>query len=198
MEMVLTYVEPRNLIIGKLLAVILVTLTQVLFFAVLAGVAYLIALSLGNSLSLPFGIDLQKIVFDPETVFFSIGFLVVGFLMFAGFMTATAAIAPSTKEANSFSSVFFLGAFVPFYMIFMILTDPENPITKFITFFPLTSPVVNLLRNTVGNIGTLEAALSLAVMTLFMVLSIWIAVRAFSRGALEFSSSLKLSALFKK
>lgn len=198
MEMVLTYIEPRNLIVGKLLAVILVTLTQVLFFAALAGVAYLVAQSLGNSLSLPFGIDLNKIVLDPVTIFFSASFLIVGFLMFAGFMTATAAIAPSTKEANSFSSVFFIGAFVPFYMIFMILTDPENPITKFITFFPLTSPVVNLLRNTVGNLGTVEAALSLAVMTFFMVLSIWIAVRAFSRGALEFSSTLKLSTLFKK
>ena len=198
MEMVLTYIEPRNLIIGKLLAVILVTLTQVLFFAALAGIAYLVAQSLGNSLSLPFGIDLNKIVFDPVTIFFSASFLIVGFLMFAGFMTATAAIAPSTKEANSFSSVFFIGAFVPFYLIFMILTDPENPITKFITFFPLTSPVVNLLRNTVGNLGTLEATLSLIVMTLFMILSIWIAVRAFSRGALEFSSALKLSTLFKK
>lgn len=198
MEMVLTYVQPRILIVGKLLAVILVTLTQVLFFAVLGITALLIAKSLGNDLSLPAGIDLQRLVFDPVAIFFGASFLVVGFLMFAGFMTATAAMAPSSKEANSFSAVFYVGAFVPFYFVTMILTNPDSPVIKFITFFPLTSPVVNLIRNTVGNIGVVEASLALVVMFLFMVLSIFVAVRAFSRGALEYSSAIKLTSLFKK
>jgi ABC-2 type transport system permease protein len=198
MEMVLTYVEPRNLIVGKLLAVILVTFTQIVFFVLLAAIAYVVMLLLGNTLTLPAGIDLQKIVFDPLAIFFAVGFLVVGFLMFAGFMTATAAIAPSTKEANSFSSVFYVGAFLPFYFVTMILTDPENPITKFLTFFPITSPVVALVRNAVGNMGTLEASLALAAMTVFMVISIWVAVRAFSLGALEYASSVRLRSLFKR
>ena len=198
MEMVLTYIEPRKLIVGKLLAVIFVTVTQVLFFAVMAIIAYFVLQALGNAIALPAGIDLNKLVFDPLTILFGTGFLIVGFLMFAGLMTATAAIAPSTKEANSFSAVFYIGAFIPFYFVTMILTDPENPITKFITFFPLTSPVVTLIRNTVGNMTTIESVLALIAMTFFMVVSIWIAVRAFSRGALEYSSVLKLSTLFKK
>lgn len=198
MEMVLTYVEPRNLIVGKLLAVILVTFTQIVFFVLLAAIAYVVMLLLGNTLTLPAGIDLQKIVFDPMAIFFAVGFLVVGFLMFAGLMTATAAIAPSTKEANSFSAVFYVGAFLPFYFVTMILTDPENPITKFLTFFPITSPVVAMVRNAVGNMGALEASLALAAMTVFMVISIWVAIRAFSLGALEYSSSVKLRSLLKK
>lgn len=198
MEMVLTYVEPRNLIVGKLLAVIMVTFTQIVFFVILAAVAFVVMSLMGNALSLPAGIELSKIVFDPVAIFFAAGFLIVGFLMFAGFMTATAAVAPSTKEANSYSTVFYLGAFIPFYFVTMILTDPENPITQFITFFPLTSPVVTLIRNAVGNMDIVEAALALTVMTVFMVLSIWIAIRAFSRGALEYSSMLKLRSLFKK
>lgn len=197
MEMVLTYVEPRNLIVGKLLAVILVTLTQVVFFVLLAIIAYFAAQALGNSLALPAGVDLERLVFDPLAIFFGASFLAVGFLMFAGFMTATAAMAPSTKEANSFSAVFYIGAFIPFYFVTMILTDPENPITKFITYFPLTSPVVTLLRNAVGNLEPLEASLALAVMVVFMIISIWIAVRAFSRGALEYSSITNLKTLFK-
>lgn len=198
MEMVLTYVNPRNLIVGKLLAVILVTLTQVTFFILLALAAYFVARSLGNELSLPAGIDPQKLVFDPVAIFFGASFLMVGFLMFASFMTATAAITPSTKEANSFSAVFYVGAFIPFYFVMMILTDPENPITKFITFFPLTSPVVTLLRNAVGNLSTPEALLALVVMVFFMIVSVWVAVRAFSRGALEYSSAINLTKLFKK
>lgn len=198
MEMVLTYVKPRTLIVGKLLAVSLVSLTQVLFFAVLAAVALVIMQQTGNAVVLPFGVDLAKIVLDPVTLFFGLAFLVVGFLMYAGFMTATAAAAPSTKEANSFSSVFFIGAFLPFYFVVMIATDPNNPIVNFITYFPLTSPVVNLIRNTVDNLGIVGSLASLAVMTVFMLLSLWIAVRAFKLGALEFNQTIKLSKLFKK
>ena len=198
MEMVLTYVKPRVLILGKLLAVSLVTLTQVAFFGVLAILAFLVMQQFGNSVALPFGLELSKIVLDPMAIFFGFAFLVVGFLMYAGFMTATAAAAPSTKEANSFSAVFYIGAFVPFYFVMMLVTNPSNPIVQFLTYFPLTSPVVSLIRNTVGNLSTLEAWLSLVVMTIFMVFSIWVAVRAFKLGALEFSQTIKLSKLFKR
>lgn len=198
MEMVLTYVKPRQLIVGKLLAVSLVTLTQVAFFALLAGIGFIVLNQMGNAITLPAGIEIGSISFDPLPIFFGAAFLVVGFLLFAGLMTATAAAAPSSKEANNFSAVFFLSAFIPFYFIMMIMTDPENPIVRFLTFFPLTSPVISLMRNTVGNLGPVEAWLALGVMVLFMFASIWLAVRAFKLGALEFSQTIKLSKLFKK
>ena len=198
MEMVLTYVEPKTLILGKLLAVSLVTLTQIAFFGLLTGAGYLIMREMGGSISLPMGIDITQIVFNPVTLFFAAAYLVVGFLMYAGFMTATAAAAPSTKEANGFSSVFFIGAFVPFYFISMIVTDPTNPVIQFLSYFPLTSPVTSLIRNTVGNIGSIEAWLILAAMSVGMVLSIWIAVKAFKLGALEYSQTLNLAKLFRR
>ncbi len=198
MEMVLTYVKPRTLIVGKLLAVSLVTLTQVAFFAILTAIVLIVIRQTGNTIALPFGIDLGKIVFNPMSLFFGAAFLIVGFLMYAGFMTATAASTPSAKEANSFSSIFLLGAFIPFYFIVMITTDPMNPIVRFITYFPLTSPVVNLIRNTVDNLGMAQSWLSLGVMTVFMFISIWIAIRAFKLGALEYSQAIKLSKLFRR
>lgn len=197
MEMVLTYVKSRTLIIGKLLAVVLVTLTQILFFGLLGAAGLIIASALGNAFTLPLGIDPAQLVFDPIAMFFGAGFLLAGFLMYAGFMTTTAAAAPSSREANSFATVFYIGAFSPGWIFMLILTDPENPLTKFATFFPLTSPAVNLLRNTVGNISPLEATLSLIVMTIFMALSLALAVRTFRLGALEFNSRINFKTLFK-
>lgn len=199
MEMVLTYVNPRSLIIGKLLAVSLVTLTQVIFFVTLAIIGYLALQQFGSSdITLPAGISLEKISFSLLPILFGAAYLIVGFLMFAGFMTATAAAAPSAKEANSFSSIFFIGAFIPFYFFMPIITDPKGPLVQLLSYFPLTSPVVALIRNTVGSMDGIEPWLILAVMSLFMMLSIWIAVRAFKLGALEFGSTIKLSKLFSK
>lgn len=198
MEMVLTYVRDRTLIIGKLLAVTLVTLTQISFFGLLSLIGISIFIALGNKIPMLAGIDLSRIVFDPLTLCFGFGFLLAGFGLFAGLMTTTAAAAPSTREANGFASVFYISAFAPFWILMLILTDPENPMTRFATFFPLTSPATTLLRNTVGNMSPLEASLALVSMSIFAVLSIWIAIRAFRLGALEFSGVIKLRRLFRR
>lgn len=198
MEMVLTYVKPRELIVGKLLAVSLVTLTQVVFFITLAFIGYLVMRQMGNDITLPAGIDIAKITLSPLPIFFGAAYLIIGFLMFAGFMIATAAAAPSSKEANNFSSVFFIGAFIPFYFIMPIITDPDGMVVRFLTYFPLTSPVVSLIRNAVGNMEGFEPWLVLGAMTIFMFISIWIAIKAFKLGALEFGSAIKLSKLFKQ
>jgi len=198
MEMVLTYVKPRVLILGKLLAVSLVTLTQIAFFGVLAGLALLVVHQAGVSIPMPFGVDLSKLVFDPQAIFFGFAFLIIGFLMYAGFMTATASMAPSAKEANSFSAVFFIGAFVPFYFIMIIITDPTNPVVSFMTYFPLTSPIVALVRNMFASMSLVESFAVLGVMAAFMVASLWVAIRAFRLGALEFSQTVNFGKLFKK
>lgn len=198
MEMVLTYVRPRTLIVGKLLAVSLVALTQVAFYALIGLIALLVMQQLGNAVSLPPGIDLNKLNFDIWPIFFGASYLVVGFLIFAGLMTATAAATPSAKEASSFSAVFFLGAFIPFYFIPIIATSPESLIVQILTYFPLTSPVVTLLRNTLDNMTPLESWLALVVMTGFMLLTLWAAVRAFRNGALEYGNSISLKKLLKR
>ena len=197
MEMVLTYVKPRTLIVGKLLGVSLVTITQILFFIMMAVVGYLVLRQASGEISLPGGIEMDRIVFSFWPIFFGFSYLIVGFLMFAGFMIATAAIAPSSKEANSFSSFFFLAAFLPFYLIMTIITDPANPIVQTLTYLPFTSPVVTLIRNTVGNMGLMESWAALGVMIIGMILSIWIAIRAFRLGALEFGQTVKLGKIFK-
>lgn len=198
MEMVLTYVKPRVLILGKLLAVSLVTLTQIAFFGILAGLALIVVQQAGMSIPMPFGVDLSKLVFDPQAIFFGFAFLIVGFLMYAGFMTATASMAPSSKEANNFSTVFFIGAFIPFYFITLIITDPSNPVVTFMSYFPLTSPVVSLILNMFSSVSFLQGLAMLAVMTAFMFMSLWVAVRAFRLGALEFSQTINFANLFKK
>ena len=198
MEMVLTYVKPRTLIVGKLLGVSLITITQILFFIAIAIFSYIVLQQTSNTVSLPGGIETSRIVFNFWPIFFGFAYLIVGFLMFAGFMITAAAATPSSKEANSFSSFFLLAALMPFYLIMTIVTDPANPIVQTLTYLPFTSPIVALIRNTVGNMGLVESWAVLAVMAVGMTLSIWIAIRAFRLGALEFGQTIKLSKLLKK
>lgn len=196
MEMALTYVNPRTLIVGKLIAVVLITLTQLLFFGVLSIIAIVIAVNT-NFIQLPANFDLTALPIDPVSVLFGLGFLVVGFILFAAFMAFIAVLLPA-KQANNFSALFYILPFVPTWFIWTVLTDPSNPVVQFITYFPITAPTTSLIRNTVGNISVGEAALSLAVMTVVAFLVMWLTVRVFPKGALEFENPLSLRAIFSK
>jgi ABC-2 type transport system permease protein len=196
MEMALTYVSPRTLIVGKLIAVVLITLTQLLFFGMLSVVAAVIAVTT-NFIQLPANFDLTALPIDPVSVLFGLGFLIVGFILFAAFMAFIAVLLPA-KQANNFSAFFYVLPFVPTWFIWTVLTDPSNPVVQFITYFPITAPTTSLIRNTVGNITAGEAAISLGVMAVVAVIVMWLTVRVFPKGALEFENPLSIRAIFSK
>jgi ABC-2 type transport system permease protein len=195
-EMVLSYVKPRTLILGKLLAIILVTMAQILIILAMAGAGLLIARAMGNDLSLPF--DLTTLTFVPFEVFIGVSFLVVGFIFYVALMAMIGAIFPSSKEAGSFSTVFFILPAVPFWGFDAITTQANSVFTQILTYFPLTSPTTVLLRNAAGNLDIMSGLLSLAILALTTVATIALAARAFKLGTLEFSERVKFTTLFKR
>lgn len=195
-EMVLSYVKPRTLILGKLLAIVLVTLTQLLFIAVMALCAYGVARSLGNDLSLPFSID--DLTFVPFEILIGASFLIFGFIFYVALMAMVGAIFPSSKEASGFSTVFFLLPAVPFWGMEAITSQPDSMFTQILTYFPLTSPTTVLLRNAVGNLSALEGLISLAILIVATFVTTYLAAKAFQLGTLEYTNRIKLTSLFKK
>ena len=196
MEMALTYASPRTLIIGKLLAVVLITLTQLVFFAALGGIALLIATTT-DFITLPANFDITQLPVDPVVVLFGLGFLVVGFILFAACMALTAVLLPA-KQANNFSAFFYILPFVPFWFMWVVISDPGNMVVQFATYFPITGPTTALVRNTIGNITPLESLISLMIMAAAAFLVLWLVVKVFPKGALEFQNALSLKNIFSK
>jgi len=196
MEMALTYVSPRTLIIGKLVGVVLITLTQLVFFGLIGLIAALIAINT-DFMKLPANFDLSSLPIDPVSVLFGLGFLVAGFVLFAACMALIAVLLPS-KQANNFSALFYILPFVPAWFLVTVLTDPSNPVVQFITFFPITAPTTALVRNTVGNMSVGEASLSLAIIAVTAAIVLWLVIKVFPKGALEFQNALSLRSIFSK
>jgi ABC-2 type transport system permease protein len=195
-EMALTYLSPRTLITGKLIAITLITLTQIAFFGALAIIGLLIV-NQTEFIQLPTGFDISSLPIDPFTISIALAIVIVGFILFASTMALIASLLPA-KQANSFSGLFYILPFLPFWFMNAVLTDPNNSVVQFITYFPITAPTTVLIRNTLGNISPNEALISLGIMTVTAAIVLWLVIKVFPKGALEFQNALSLKTVFAR
>lgn len=191
-EMLLTSVEPRTLIIGKILALVALGLLQVVLIVIPTLLGYF---GLKDQLGLP-SFDLSGITLDWGRI--AIGFIIflLSFLFFTGLLVTIGASVPTAKEAGPFIGVVMMLIFGPLYAVTLFISDPSASIVQFLTYFPLTAPIPLLLRNAIGNLQPHELIIAISILTLSTVVIIRIAVRVFRYGALEYSRKLSFKEIF--
>lgn len=187
-EMILTTVEARTLIIGKILSLVVLGLIQTAIILVPVIILYF---SLRTNLALP-DIELSTLPIDPLRIAIGAAIFSVSFLMFTGLLVAIGAAVPTAKEANSFFGVVIVMIFGPLYAAPLFVSSPESVIVQFLSYFPLTAPIPLMLRNAVGNLSVVEALAGIAILALAAAVILRIAVRVFRFGVLEYSRKLSL------
>lgn len=193
-EMILTTIEARTLIIGKILSLVVLAGIQTALILVPTIVGYLL---FKEQLQLP-SIDLTQIPLDPVRIGLGAAIFASSFLLFTGLLVAIGAAVPTAKEAGSFFGGIMILIFGPLYAVTLFISQPQSPLVQFLTFFPLTAPIPLMLRNAVGNLPVGDALIATAVLAVCAAIALAVAVRMFKYGALEYSKRLSLNLIFKK
>jgi ABC-2 type transport system permease protein len=193
-EMILTTIEARTLIIGKILSLIVLAGIQICIILVPTIVGYLL---FREQLQLP-SLDLTQIPLDPLRISIGAAIFTLSFLLFTGLLVAIGAAAPTAKEAGGFFGVIMILIFGPLYAFTLFISQPDSMLVKILSFFPLTAPIPLMLRNAVGNLSVIDALIAIAILAVSAVIALAIAVRMFRYGALEYSRRLSLSVLFSR
>lgn len=191
-EMILTTVEAKTLIIGKIISLIMLGILQI---AIITAPVLIAVLFFGDKLNLPV-IDFSLIQIDPVQMSISAIIFVCAFLMFTGILVAVGAAVPTAKEASNFFGAVMGGMFVPLYTVMSIVTEPDQMMVKIFSFFPITAPVTLLLRNAVGNLGRGEAIIGVVILVVSSIVALTVATRVFRYGTLEYERKLSLKELF--
>lgn len=192
-EMLLTSIEVRELLFSKLLGLLAVGVTQMVLTLVFT-------LGVGGSLKakLPFDIDLSKIVLDPVSIGLAFFYTLSGYLLYATIMAGVGAIVPTAREASGLVAFFMISALSPFYFITALVAEPTGPTAVITSYFPLTAPLVLVLRNALGALSPVEIALSIVAMVAYIGIGFVIAVKLFRLGALEYGQRVSIRRLFAK
>ena len=191
-EMILTTIEARTLIIGKIISLIILAFIQGLIIILPALVGYLL---FHDQLNLPF-VDLTTLPVNWGRIGVGAAIFTASFMMFTGLLVAVGAAVPTAKEAGQFFGIVMMLIFGPLYAVSLFISNPDNSLVQFLSTFPLTSPIPLMLRNAVGNLSGGEAALSIALLTITAIVVMLIAIRLFRYGALEYSRKLSIKEIF--
>ncbi len=193
-EMILTTIEARTLIIGKILSLIVLAFIQVLIILIPVIIAYLL---FRQQLAFP-DIDFSSIPLNPLPITLGALIFAASFMLFTGILVTVGAIAPTAKEAGSFFGVIMIFIFGPLYAAPLFVSSPDSLIVKLLSFFPLTAPIPLLLRNAVGNLSLVDSLIGIAILTASAIIVLTIAIRLFKYGVLAYSNRLKLNNLFER
>jgi ABC-2 type transport system permease protein len=171
MEVLMLSVDPKEMMAGKVIGLGLVSLLQVAFWAV--SMYTMIALG-GNTLNLPAGFSIPISVLIWWILLFLLGYAITATLM-----GGIGALVPNPKVANQGSWIVLLPTFLGYFVAVTPVGqgDPHGLVSTVLSIFPLTAPVVMIMRVTIGGVPLWQLALTVVLM---IVTAIFI-VRAVAR-----------------
>jgi ABC-2 type transport system permease protein len=183
-EIVLSSVQPLPLLVGKILAMGVLSLLQV---GMLVGSFLFIASQAGDVSS-----ALGDIEVEPVTLVLMIIYFLLGFLLFGSLMAAIGAVSSSVRESQNFVVVVSLPAAIPFFFLTLFAEEPNGTLAKALSLFPITAPLSMAMRLSVADVPVVQIGLSLVLLIAGVVFAIWLAARLFRVNTLLMGNTPKL------
>ena len=171
-EVLLSSVSTRQLLVGKVLGLGAAGLVQVVVW--LASAPLLLRLA-----SSYFGGFIGTIQLPANFLILGIVYFVLGYLLFAALSAGVGAISPNSREGQQLSMIYTMLVFVPLWFSSLLFIFPNSPIWVVLTIFPITAPMTVMLRLGVSDIAAWQLAVSIAVLVLSTIGVLFLSVKAF-------------------
>lgn len=138
-----------------------------------------------SGFNLPIPIDFNNI--DLSVLPLNIFLIIAGFLFFAAIMVGTGAIGTGAEDSRNLSSIFILLSIFPLYLMQVLITDPMGTLATVLSYFPFTSFMVLLIRNSFGALPVLELVIGIVASIVYVVVAMIIALKLFEVGCLMYN-----------
>lgn len=176
-EILFSSVKPLPLMLGKLIGVSLVALTQLGVW----GLAF-IAFVVFGARGLPFHIpDIPAQVF----VYFALFFL-LGYFIYATIYALVGSMVTTAQEGGQLAMPIILLLVIGFYLAFPVIRSPDSSFAFWVSMFPFFSPITMLVRIVTQTPPFWQIALSLLIGFGTVVLLTWFASRIYRIGMLMY------------
>lgn len=192
-EMLFSSVRAFPLMLGKLIGVSLVALTQFAVWGILVGAFLLFGFSAlegqGAAPALP--------RIGPATILYFFLFFLLGYFLYATIYALIGSIVTTQEESQQFVLLAVFPLLVAFYLVFPVLRAPDSALAFWASLIPFTSPVVMLVRIVARTPPLWQILLSFAIGFGTVVILIWLAARIYRVGMLMYGKRASIPEILR-
>ena len=219
-EVIISSVKPFQLMMGKIIGVSLVALTQCVMWIVLTGVLYVgfsAFIGLNNPEILSQGTvmtqeitssdimsneSVQNIVQIAHSIDFGaiittfIVFFILGYLLYATLYAAVGSLVDNNTDSQQFTLPITVPLIIAFISSFYIVNNPDSSLSVWLSMIPFTSPISMMVRIPFG-VPIWQIVVSVLLLAGTFVAMTWFAAKIYRTGILMYGKKLSYKEIFK-
>ncbi|MBR5818633.1 MAG: ABC transporter permease [Alistipes sp.] len=189
-DVMVTSCTPFQLMMGKILGIAAVALTQIGIWAllVLSASKFLVPVVFSADVvaanDMMLGAALGTITdtgYLASLFVYLTLFILGGFLLYASLYAAAGSAVDSIQDSQQFNSIIMIPIILAIIIMMSVFNDPNSPITFWSSMIPFTSPIVMIARVPFG-IPAWEIIVSLIVLYLTFIATTYLASKIFRVG----------------
>ena len=220
LEIVVSSIKPAQLMMGKIIGIGLVAVTQVLIWAALISIisgsilpALLPTEVINEVTAFNNGtIDTNTATNDPDllhalSVLGDVGyilsifgylmlFLIGGFLFYSSIYAAIGSAVDNIQDAGQFQSIVVFPIIIGLILSMTVVNDPNSTLATTMSIIPFTAPMVMMARIPFG-IATWEIIVSLVLLYISFLFMVWVAAKIYRVGIFMYGKKPSIKDLIR-
>lgn len=219
-EVIVSSVKPFQLMMGKVIGLALVALTQFLLWIILSGII-VSALQIFILPEAPSGADTQMQLMQAadqmpdgfgsdvvgilskfyalnmtQVIIFFMAYFIGGYLLYAAMFAAIGSAVDNDADTQQFMMPVTIPMVFALYVAISAINNPHGPLALWCSFIPFTSPVVMMVRIPF-EVPLWQLLLSVSILIATFIGMIWVASRIYRTGILMYGKKVTYKELFK-
>ncbi len=192
-EIIISSVKPVELMVGKIVGIALVGLTQFSIWAIiLVLLSGFTGISTVHSL-----IPALPAASAIEIIFFFIVYFLGGYFLYAALFAAIGAMSDTETDTQQFMLPILLPVVFAMLVAVNSASNPDGQLAFWTSLIPFTSPIVMMIRIPAGNVPAWELILSVSLLLFSFAGTTWMAAKIYRTGILMYGKKVTYREIWK-
>jgi ABC-2 type transport system permease protein len=191
-EILVSSMTPVQLLVGKIVGIAAVGLTQISVWMIMAGVVGAYA----GATTVMAGGSISQFLSAATFLYFFI-FFILAYLTFVCIYAIGGAVCNSEKEANQLIAPVTMVMLLPWFLMAAIITNPDSPLSVGFSLSPVFAPITMFVRILVADPPLWHIAVAILVSIATIAVFFWVTAKIFRVGILAYGKRPTIPELWR-
>jgi len=205
LELVVSSVKPNDLMMGKIMGIGLVAITQIMIWAVLLigcsiwimpGLISAASATEGNEGMATALAQLGDTGFMVNLLVYLILFLIGGYLFYSSIYAAIGSAVDNIQDASQLQSIAIVPIILALIISMTVVNDPNSSLAVWTSMIPFTAPMVMMARLPFG-IPAWQPLVSIILLALSFLAMIWVSAKIYRVGIFMYGKKPSMMELIR-